>query len=204
MLVILLFDIRNPINTIVMRKASVFISILVLLAFPGCQSRNLVVQNTEVLWQQVDSLSKLNLPRSQIEVLDNIREISIDNKNTVDYIKAVVVRAALADQIEEEALTRQIEQLEKEVDGLWSPAKQMVHSILGDLYQTYYNQNRWRLLEKGDISSGSEDLREMGASEISARAVEHYLLSLDEKELLASEASENYLSLLLNGDKNLI
>lgn len=203
MLVILLFDIRNPINTIVMRKASVFISILVLLAFPGCQSRNLVVQNTEVLWQQVDSLSKLNLPRSQIEVLDNIREISIDNKNTVDYIKAVVVRAALADQIEEEALTRQIEQLEKEVDGLWSPAKQMVHSILGDLYQTYYNQNRWRLLEKGDISSGSEDLREMGASEISARAVEHYLLSLDEKELLASEASENYLSLLLNGDKKL-
>src|SRR5690554_8032866 len=102
MLVILLFDIRNPINTIVMRKASVFISILVLLAFPGCQSRNLVVQNTEVLWQQVDSLSKLNLPRSQIEVLDNIREISIDNKNTVDYIKAVVVRAALADQIRSE------------------------------------------------------------------------------------------------------
>lgn len=203
MLVILLFDIRNPINTIVMRKASVFISILVLLAFPGCQSRNLVVQNTEVLWQQVDSLSKLNLPQSQIEVLDNIREISIDNKNTVDYIKVVVVRAALADQIEEEALTRQIEQLEKEVDGLWSPAKQMVHSILGDLYQTYYNQNRWRLLEKGDISSGSEDLKEMGASEISARAVEHYLLSLDEKELLASEASENYLSLLLNGDKKL-
>ena len=55
---------------------------------------------------------------------------------TLLIISKLLSRAALADQIEEEALTRQIEQLEKEVDGLWSPAKQMVHSILGDLYRS--------------------------------------------------------------------
>ncbi|WP_062128359.1 MG2 domain-containing protein [Geofilum rubicundum] len=183
---------------------SIFLSFIVLFVvlMPGCQtSRVTSPEPIEQLWQQVDSFDQQNLPRSGLAVVETIHQRSLSENNTVDYIQSVVYRVRLMEATEEDALVKSIRQLEQEVDSLWMPARQMVHSILGDLYHQFYSQHRWKLLQKGDVITNSENLHEMSAMEISFRAREHYLLSLENKELLASESSEKYLPLLLNRDE---
>jgi hypothetical protein len=184
-----------------MRSIFLCLIFLFVLLISGCQtSRVASPEPTESLWQQVDSLDQKNLPKSGLAVVETIHARSIAEQKTVDYIRSVVYRVRLMEATEEDALLMSIHQLELEVDSLWMPARQMVHSILGDLYYQFYNHNRWKLLQKGDAVTNSENLHEMSAMEVAFRARDHYLLSLENKELLASESADKYLSLLVNKD----
>ena len=185
---------------------SIFLQAIVLfiVLLLGCQtSRVASPEPTDQLWQQVDSFDQQNLPRSGLAVVERIYIRSRTEQNTVDYIKSLVHRLRLMEATEEDALVRMITELEQEVNNLWMPARQMTHSILGDLYHQFYSNNQWKLLEKGDVLTRSDNLHEMSAMEISFRARDHYLLSLEDKEVLASETSEKYLPLLLESDKKL-
>jgi uncharacterized protein YfaS (alpha-2-macroglobulin family) len=187
-----------------MRSTFLFIAILAFGIVSGCQTGRVASGGSvDKLWQEADSLNKLNLPRSELGVVESIHQISMKENNSVDYIKSLVRRRRLLQASEEDATLKLITELENELALLWVPAKQMAHSILGDLYMQFYQSNRWKLLEKGNAVTGSENLHEMSAFELSAKAREHYLLSLADKELLASESSENYLALLINSDKKL-
>lgn len=187
-----------------MRSTFLFIAILAFGLVSGCQTGRVASgRSVDKLWQEADSLNKLNLPRSELGVVESIHQISMKENNSVDYIKSLVRRSRLLQASEEDATLKLITELENELALLWVPAKQMAHSILGDLYMQFYQNNRWKLLEKGDAVTGSENLHEMSAFELSSKAREHYLLSLADKELLASESSENYLALLINSDKKL-
>jgi hypothetical protein len=170
----------------------------------GCQtSRVASPEPVEKLWQEIDSLDQQNFPRSGLALVEQINQRSRSDKNTIDYIKSLVYRVRLMQATEEDALAKVIRELEQEVDSLWMPARQLTHSILGDLYHQFYSQYRWKLLEKGDVLTNSAHLHEMSAREISFRARDHYLLSLEDKALLASESADKYLPLLLESDHKL-
>ena len=159
-----------------MRSTFLFIAILAFGIVSGCQTGRVASGGSvDKLWQEADSLNKLNLPRSELGVVESIHQISMKENNSVDYIKSLVRRSQLLQASEEDATLKLITELENELALLWVPAKQMAHSILGDLYMQFYQSNRWKLLEKGDAVTGSENLHEMSAFELSAKAREHYL-----------------------------
>ena len=185
---------------------NIYILILWLVLLAGCQSQRMTspaFTDFEVLWQRADSLEQLALPRSGLAVADTILLQSRQQQSTNDYIKGLLYRIRMNEQLFDDATERNIRELEAEVEALWVPARQLTHSILGDLYRTYYQQNRWRLLEEGAAVSGSSRWSDWTAQELAGKARQHYRLSLSDKAVLASEPSENYRPLLLEGEEKL-
>ncbi|ASB47772.1 alpha-2-macroglobulin family protein [Alkalitalea saponilacus] len=167
----------------------------------GCRTSDTIFHaDFSELWHHTDSLKNLNRPQSTLEVVNEIVKQSHEQRSTEDYIKAIVLRFQLKQQVYDNALEETIAELESDLVNLWMPAKQMVHSILGDLYHQFYMQNRWRLLQQPLAETSASQLVEMSASEISRLAIHHYLSSMENREALASEPSINY-DALLKGDK---
>ena len=190
---------------VMLRKYSLLV-LLLMMVLSACQTRRLGTTDLpglEVLWQRADSLEQLTLPRSGLAVADTILLQSRQQQSTNDYIKGLLYRIRMNEQLFDDATERNIRELEAEVEALWVPARQLTHSILGDLYRTYYQQNRWRLLEEGAAVSGSSRWSDWTAQELAGKARQHYRLSLSDKAVLASEPSENYRPLLLEGEGKL-
>src|SRR5690554_25045 len=185
---------------------NIYILILWLVLLAGCQSQRMTspaFTDFEVLWQRADSLEQLALPRSGLAVADTILLQSRQQQSTNDYIEGLLYRIRMNEYLYDDAAERNIRELEAELEALWVPARQLMHSILGDLYRTYYQQNRWRLLEEGAAVSGSSRWSDWTAQELAGKARQHYRLSLSDKAVLASEPSENYRPLLLEGEGKL-
>jgi hypothetical protein len=147
---------------------------------------------TKNLWEQVDSLERNGQPRSALVIIDQIFEHSRKAQNTNDYIRALVFKLKFSNETSEEALAEFLQNIDSELAELWCPARQIAHAFVAEMFQNYYLQNRWKILSKRELASGSQDVRKMSASELSKKAVTHYLQSISEREVLASELVEKY------------
>ncbi len=187
-------------NTII--RFSIFISLLFIIQ--GCKISEAVISDSyEELWQKVDSLDKLNLPQSTLNIVNIIHSQSGKEQKTEDYIRSLIMRFEMSQKISNNALESFISETEQEVEHLWIPARQMVHSILGDLYLLYYQQNSWRLQQEVFSETDNVNLADMSAIEIMEKSMHHYISSLEGKEILASESSYNYDILLKEGKEKL-
>ncbi|TCO05419.1 alpha-2-macroglobulin family protein [Natronoflexus pectinivorans] len=182
-----------------MYRLVLLLSLALYLSFSCRTSETMVHIDFSELWHHTDSLNKLNRPQATLEVVNEIVKQSRNQQSTEDYIKAIVLRFQLKQEVFDNALEETISELESEVPGLWMPAKQMVHSFLGDLYHRFYLENHWRLLQQPLAETDAEHLIEMSASEISQLSINHYLASLECREELISESSVNYQILLEGG-----
>jgi hypothetical protein len=78
------------------------------------------------------------------------------------------------------------------------PAKSVVYSILGQMYEVYYNQNArfntrtYTAIEKADINTWD-------ARSISEAAIKYYKMSLQEAEILQATPIDDYKDILIKG-----
>lgn len=144
------------------------------------------------IFQRIDSLEKADLPQSAFKLTDDLYKKALSQRSTSLFVKTLVLRMKYRDAITEESLVVFIEEMENQAPKTWEPAKQIMHTMLAELYQWYYIQNRWKLLEQRQVDSESNDIREMSASELSGKAIEHYRLSLSNVSLLQNEQLDQY------------
>lgn len=151
----------------------------------------------ETIFQKIDSLEKAGLPQSAFNLADELYQKALIQQNTNLFVKTLVLRMKYREDITEESLVVFINELETQLPIIWEPARQLVHSMLADLYQWYYNKNKWKLLEQKQVETGSNDIREMSAAEISAKAIHHYRQSLQNSALLQKELLVKYRDILI-------
>ncbi len=151
----------------------------------------------ETIFQKIDSLEKAGLPQSAFNLADELYQKALIQQNTNLFVKTLVLRMKYREDITEESLVVFINELEIQLPKTWEPARQLMHTMLADLYQWYYNQNKWMLLEQKQVETGSNDIREMSAAEISAKAINHYRQSLQNSALLQKESLVQYREILI-------
>ena len=101
------------------------ISVLALAAnFVAIKNINLNRQNSMKLtgnkdfekeWKKVDSLIDKGLPKSALEIVNLIYDNAKAQKNAAHFVKAVIYKMKLLDNVEEDAYVKNINQLENEV-----------------------------------------------------------------------------------------
>jgi hypothetical protein len=136
-------------------------------------------------WAQVDEAVTQRLPKTAIERLEPIVAGALADKSYAEATKAIARKIVLEGEIEGGGAEEQIFRLEKQMAALPAPMKPMMEAILAHWYWSYYQENRWKYMERtrstGDAGS---DIRTWDLPRILTEIDRHFTAALADEALL--------------------
>ncbi len=120
----------------------IILSILILLLSLATISQNQFVSD----WQTVDSLSNLGQSQTALNLGTRIYDQTKASNQADQFVKASLYRMKLEADFQEEYYEKAIERTQLEIQSAKAPVKQILHSIVAELYWRYYQNNRSKLL----------------------------------------------------------
>jgi hypothetical protein len=170
-------------------------------------------------WKAVEAAFQKGLNKSAQTEIEEILKMAKAENNAEQTIKALCnYRVSLRDRDEKSRLN-DIMFFEKEMITAKFPSKQILHSMLADLYWTYYEENRWKILDRTQIQlavgSGrsaeelnrpdkqalATDIETWSADDFYNEAYKHYMASLTEASSSKALILKN-LKVILEKGKN--
>ncbi len=154
------------------------------------------------LWKEVDAFMEKGLPRSALELIEVVHQKALAENNGRQMLKSTIYRFNANQHFEEDHLIRAIEYAQEQLSLLQEPEKQLLLSVQAELYLFYYQQNRYRLLERTAISGQRpSDIREWDLTTLRDVITETYERSIENIDILLNYRLEDYASLLILPDK---
>lgn len=195
-----------------MRK--LFLSILLVASLHISFAQTSMTTKYDSKWKSVEAAFQKGLNKTAQTEIESILKLAKAENNAEQTIKALCnYRVSLRDRDEKSRLN-DILFFEKELKEAKFPTKQILHSMLGDLYWTYYQENRWKILDRTTIESADKspspkgeglgvrsDIETWSADDFYNKAFENYTTSLSESEKSKTIPLKN-LNLILDKGKN--
>ncbi len=154
--------------------------------------------NYEKEWEKVKNYVKKGLPKSALKVVDEIYTKAKHEHNSPQFIKAVLYKMRLISDFEEDFVVKVINDLNKEISQADEPEKQLLNSILAQLYWIYYQNNRYKFLERSQTTTVIEDdIHTWDLNKILQKTIYHYIASLENKELNGKIPIEKYDAIII-------
>lgn len=155
-------------------------------------------------WEQVTSFEKKRLPKSALSIVEKIVEKARAENNPSQLVKALLHKAKYIEDTQENGRLASITLLEDEVSQVLFPAKQLIHSILGNIYQTELSQRYWRIRNRTEVQEEGEasDINLWSIDQFVRASTEHYLASLEQKDKLLSLPSSLFQAVLREGKED--
>lgn len=104
-------------------------------------------------WKKADSLFNNGLPKSALKIAEDVYKRAKAKDQQVQMIKAQLYIMKAGYQTSEDAATEAITRAEQEIKNTGFPAYALWQSIAAELYWNYYQQNRWKILDRTSVSS---------------------------------------------------
>ncbi len=150
-----------------------------------------------VQWKQVEQYAEKGLPQSALKIVDEIYKEAKNDGNEPQLIKSLIYRISLQSQFEEEHLEKAIYTFERELETAKAPENQILHSLVAELYQWYYQQNRWQINDRGVvIDFEQKDISTWDAVMINKKIRNHYLESVLNHDQLTKIKLEDFDAIL--------
>lgn len=151
-------------------------------------------------WAEVDSLQQNGLTESANKVVDKIRLLAENEKNSVQLIKAFFYSAKYRDILEEESFKTNMTKLDEMISKSSSPVKQLLYSIKAELIWNKFQGNMWQINQRTPIEGDKEtDMDKWDGKRFAREAMKYYELSLSIPKDLQKTRLEAY-SEILAGD----
>lgn len=161
--------------------------------------RQMILKDYPKEWKQIDSLENQGLLRTALEKVDVLYARAKQEKESAQVLKALIYRSKYLANLEENGEILAINRLRDEVNGAAFPEKNILQSMLGQLYQKYQDENYWRLNDRTTIADYKpEDLATWSAEQIQDESAKLYLASV-EGQGLRSTPLKNFDPILLPG-----
>jgi len=112
-------------------------------------------------WKKVEVFNQQGLPKSALEVVQTIYTSAKKENNDNQIIKALLHKAKYMLTLEEDAQLNIIKDFKREIDESKFPKRNILESILANMYWQYFQQNRWKFYNRTQTSekSDQEDFR---------------------------------------------
>ncbi|MEN8123655.1 MAG: MG2 domain-containing protein [Bacteroidota bacterium] len=186
----------------------IVISILVFVLFSQLTYAQKHFKNYVKDWEKVYKFELESLPKSALIEVEKISIKAHADKNTPQIVKTLIYKSKFALTLEEDAQLKIIEDLKNEIDQSVLPAKNILESILADLYWQYFQQNRWKFYNRTKVEtlkgSGQTDFRTWDLQTIFEEINTHYQNSLLNSLLLQQTDLKQFNDILILqvGSKN--
>jgi hypothetical protein len=178
-----------------MFKAMKYI-ILILIVMTGYSAFSQKKYDSE--WKSVDSLSNIGQPKSALDIVNKIYVETRADNNAQEFLKASIYQMALMSHFEEEVLEKIITSTEKDILTSSQPVKNVLHSLLAELYWKYYESNRYKFLDRTETKNfDDKDIRTWDLRRIVQACIDNYSLSLENKGMLQQIDLNGYEAILM-------
>jgi hypothetical protein len=153
-------------------------------------------------WKKIDSLiNKRGLTESALTEVNKIYALAKKEKNDAQIIKALLYRMNLQQLKQEDAVQKNIQELEKEIATATEPSRSILTSIAAESYWTYFQQYRWQLYNRTQtVDYKKEDIASWGIIDFHQKISELYLASLKNEKLLQQTKLEAYDAIIIKGN----
>ncbi len=143
-------------------------------------------------WKKVDEAVNKGLPKTAIEHLNPIIEQAMKDKAWPEAIKAVGKKIALEGNIQGNKPEEKIYRMQAEIEKAPAEMKPVMNAILAHWYQHYFQQNRWRIMQRTQTAEApGKDVQTWDLPRILAEVDKQFSKALGaEKELKAVKIGE--------------
>ncbi|MDF1672541.1 MAG: alpha-2-macroglobulin family protein [Vicingaceae bacterium] len=188
----------------------VFLALIISATLFNCSSSNDLTENEEnnkikpILvygkgdtykkeWRVVDSLEQNGLTKSALEQVLKIQEKAQSDNNHEQIVKTLMVKAKLQSYVEEGAFVTTMNELNDEAIKAKYPLKPVIHSLIGELYWMFYQNNRWKFYDRSEtVNFDNKDITTWDLKKITDASIKHYLLSIKNIDSLKRTPIETY------------
>ncbi|MGK0252960.1 MAG: hypothetical protein ACI9OE_000416 [Mariniflexile sp.] len=176
-----------------MKQTVFFLTIILLSNFSNGQNLEY-----NALWKTAEQHEVEGLPKSALKVVEQIYLLAKKDENAPQLIKTMLFKSKFALGLEEDAQLKIINDFKSEIANSTFPSKNMLESILANLYWHYFNQNRWQFYNrtKTENKVDIEDFRTWDLQTLFAEIDVHYKNSLQNGLMLQLEPLNTYDALL--------
>jgi len=138
-----------------------------------------------------------NLPKSRLKIIDTIYKNAKKYNNNPQLIKAIIYKMNYLQQVEENTLVKVHKLLLDEIKEATTPRKQILASMLAQQYWNYYNQNRYKFLNRTKVDDIKQyDMKTWTLDKIIKETEKYYKLSLENSNDLKKIKIDDYAEIL--------
>ncbi|WP_338359672.1 alpha-2-macroglobulin family protein, partial [Yeosuana marina] len=172
-------------------------SVLVILLFAHFSQAQNNTYNSQ--WRQVEQFEMDGLPKSALKIVENISKQAKKDKNTSQQIKCLVYKSKFSLVLEEDAQLKIINDFKTAISESTFPTKNILESLLANMYWQYFNQNRWQFYNrtKTEEKVDATDFRTWDLQTLFNEINTHFQKSLKNASMLQLEPLSNYDDLLV-------
>ncbi len=135
-------------------------------------------------WDSIQQLEDKGLPKSSVIIANEIFETARIQKNYQQFVKSFIYKMKYKSILDFENFAFSLDYAEKMADSVSSPAKQILHSMLGEMYWWYFQNNRYRFYNRTKtVNFVPGDISTWDLNRIVSRMLHHYNLSVQDIEL---------------------
>jgi hypothetical protein len=154
-------------------------------------------------WTIIDSLINEGLFNKALDLTDELIQGASDEKNHNQVIKGTIHKLKLQGYVKEDDYILGIEQISALIRTAPSPSKEILHSLLAEIYWAYYSTNSWQINGRTEVLDVDlADIRTWDLKRIAKATKAHYLLSLENKEVSQQTPIESLSLIVLNSQES--
>ncbi len=144
-------------------------------------------------WKKVDSLINNGLPKSALEIIEEIYKKSKEKENHDQMLKAYIYKLKLKVNLEENSFEKLLYELREDVKTAKFPTNAMMHSMLAEMYTMYYNENSYTFMSRtATVKFDNDDIQTWSLDQLINEIIKHYNLSLENATELQKINLEKY------------
>ncbi len=137
----------------------------------------------EKAWREVTDNENKGLPESALKVVNEIEKQAKAVNDAGQLVKVIIHQLKLRDAKEEDAFVKNMVKLREEANQASFPVKPVLHSLLGELYWQYYQNNRYEFINRSTtVNVDDNDIETWSLNKIVEETFEQYKLSLVDAE----------------------
>src|SRR5258706_7731274 len=154
----------------------------------------------EAQWRKVREAEGKDLPRTALEALAPIERDALNARDYPQALRALAERIALEAEIQGDKPEERILRLQREIPKAPEPMRPVLEAILGHAYWQYFQQNRWRFLQRSTTAAApGKDFTTWDLPRIYAEIDSHFRSALRPRALLRKIPVLDYDALLRQG-----
>ncbi len=149
-------------------------------------------------WKKVEQFEVKGLPKSALATVEKIYKKAQKDDNSPLLIKTLLYKSKFALTLEEDAQLKVVNSLKAEIEKATIPSKNILESILADLYWQYFQQNRWRFYNRTKTTEkvDTADFRTWDLQTIFEETHTHYQNSLASALIIQQTDIKQFSSIL--------
>ncbi|HNH60131.1 MAG TPA: hypothetical protein PLS80_08905, partial [Cyclobacteriaceae bacterium] len=153
-------------------------------------------------WKEVTEFESKGLPESARKAVLEIEREAKARDNSGQLVKAYIHQLKFTDAKEEDAFIKNLTRIRHEADQAKFPVKPLLHSMLGEMYWQYYQQNRYEFMNRSEtVDFNVEDIETWSLAKIVSETTQQYKLSLQDAEKSKIEKIDVYEPVIYRGNE---